>query len=474
VDEQGSLPQEDSTPTDPLIDGQQATSQRERIKDEVSKRVPLFVVGRAQSAFRKLGTFLLFILIVALIFIAGNLSTYFGFVDMGSLLGLKTLQTQGAPAESDEVPAAQFAARLDEVATLLDTQALYRYTQGDLDEATAAAARALIETSGDAYAQYYTAEEYAEYLRSSEGEYSGIGIVFATLDDEITVLQVYEGSPAFDADIRAGDVLLAVDGDRRDWELTEVVELIHNLPSESVAITWRRGDVERETVLTPREVSIPTIVSHLIERDGQAVGYLYLRRFNTHSEGELGDALKSLEDRGARSYILDLRGNPGGYLRQAIGVISLFVSEGVAVQIEDRKGVTVENVTGRVLTSKSLVVLVNGDSASASELVAAALKDHHRAIVIGEVTYGKGTVQDVRELSWGGALKYTIAHYMSPNGTVLDGVGITPDVIVAPVTELESVGLSGHLVSSDYLYEEGVDAQLDAAVLASFDSIAKG
>jgi C-terminal peptidase prc len=249
-------------------------------------------------------------------------------------------------------------------------------------------------------------------------------------------------------------------------------------------------------VLVLREVNIPTIVTHLIERDGQAVGYVYLRRFNTHSASELSAALLGLEEQGAQSYILDLRGNPGGYLSQAIDVTSLFVSEGVAVQIEDRQGVVSQEVTGKTVTDRPLAVLVNGGSASASELVAAALADHGRATIVGENTYGKGTVQDIRRLSWGGALKYTIAHYLSPKGTVLDGVGITPDVLV-PLTDGSDgegadgqgdadgqddegahggsdSGLSDHITSSGYRYEQGADPQLDAALVAVLAKTAGG
>jgi carboxyl-terminal processing protease len=481
VDEQGDLPQTGPAPTDPQKEDAPSPALANLLKEaecrdarEAAREKAAFARVRRRRVLGRLGVFFLTILTIALIFITGNLSASHGFVDVGRLLDPQASQTQGASAADAEVPAAQLAARLDEVATILDTQALYRYTQGDLDEATATAIRSLIETSGDAYAQYYTSEEYAEYLRSSEGEYSGIGVVFAMVDGQITAVQVYEDSPAFDAGVAVGDVLLAVNGDRHDWEFADAIEAIRDFGGESVTITWQRGDDERDTVLAPREVSVPTIVSHLIERDGQTIGYVNLRRFNMHSEAELGDALKNLEGQGAQSYILDLRGNLGGYLSQAIGVTSLFVPEGIVVQIEDRRGITVERVTGAMVTTKPLVVLVDGSSASASELAAAALKDHGRATIVGVVTYGKGTVQNFHELSWGGALKYTFAHYMSPNGTTLDGVGVTPDVAVEPTTGLEGIGLSDHLVSSSYLYREGVDTQLDAALLALLDPAAEG
>ena len=414
----------------------------------------------------RLGALFLFILIAAVFFVIGNLSLYFGFIDIGHQLTLKNPLTQSAQLTEDEVSTRQLALRLEEVSKYLDGNSLYRYTQGDLDEATTKAINALLETSGDPYAMYFTPEQYVAYKQSSEGEYSGIGIVLLNIDGEITVLQVYEDSPANDAGVLPGDVILAVDGDRHDWELEEVTEAIHRPVGERVSILWRRGETERETVLTLREVNIPTIVSHLIKYEDQLFGYVYLRRFTAQSASELSEVLLQLTEEGAQGFILDLRGNPGGYLSQAIDVTSLFVSEGVVVQIEDRKGIEKRQVSGKAVTDKPLVVLINGGSASASELVSAALQDHKRAIIVGEVSYGKGTVQDVSELSWGGAIKYTIAHYLSPNGTTLDGVGVTPDILVSSSSEsaLEMPGTEDIITSGSYRYRESVDPQLDAAL----------
>jgi carboxyl-terminal processing protease len=421
---------------------------------------------RKYRVLRRMGSVLLTVFLWALIFSAGNLGAYFGIIDLGRTLEIRNPQSQSAGSSADEVSVAQLASRVSEVALALDTEALYSYTQGDLDEATATAIRGLIETSSDDYAYYYTPEEYAVYLKSSEGEYAGIGIVFTTLNGRVTALQVYAGSPAADAGVKPGDVLLAVDGDRREWTIDEATETIRRPSGESVSILWNRQGTELVTVMTLREVNVPTTVTHLIQRDGIDIGYIYLRRFTTHSADELRLALANLESQGAQSFILDLRGNPGGYLTQAIEITSLFVSQGAVVQIQDRNGTTASKVTGKTATDKPLAVLVNTTSASASELVAAALQDHQRATVVGEATYGKGTVQDIRELSWGGALKYTIAHYLSPNGRPLDGVGVTPDVNVTPGEAPEALGLSDYLTGGDYRYAPGVDLQLDAALTA--------
>jgi carboxyl-terminal processing protease len=414
-----------------------------------------------------LGRALLAALAVGIVFLAGNLSSSLGGLDAARIVGLgEKARVASAPSADDEVVAAQLGERLKEAADLLDSDALYRYTQGDLDTATTEAIRALIETGDDGYAHYYTPEEYEAYLHVSKGEYSGIGIVLTSTDEGLMVLQVYEGSPAADAGVLAGDLLLAIDGDRRDWELREATEAISRPLGEEVGILWSRDGEERESVLVLGEVNVPTVVSHLIEHEGRAVGYIHLRRFNAQSASELAAALRALGDEGARSYLLDLRGNPGGYLEQAIEVTSLFVSEGAVVQIEDRAGTAVEEVDGNAVTDKPLVLLVNQGSASASELVAAALRDHGRATIVGESTYGKGTVQHIRKLSWGGALKYTIAHYKSPHGTPLDGIGVEPDLPVPASAGPGSIELGDNIAGADYRYREGVDVQLDAALAA--------
>jgi carboxyl-terminal processing protease len=414
--------------------------------------------------FKRLCVALSLLLLALIFFVLGNLSSYLGLVEIGQRLPITNPQTQPADQAQDEVSTRQLAARLEEVAAYLDGASLYRYTQGDLDTATTEAINSLLATSDDPYAVYYTPEEYAAYKKTSEGEYSGIGVVLSLIDEKVTVLQVYENSPAKEAGIRPGDVLLAVDGLRQDWKLEEATEKIRRPVGQKVTIIWQRGTEERHTELTIKEINIPTIITHLITSNGQQVGYIYLRRFTTHSASELGEAIRQLDGMGAQSFVLDLRGNPGGFLTQAVAVTSLFVPEGVVVQIEDRQGIRTEKVSGNTVTDKPLVLIINKGSASASELVAAALQDHGRALIVGEVSYGKGTVQDVNALSWGGALKYTIAHYMSPNGKALDKVGVQPDVVVEFPDKEGDTALEDVITGGQYRYRRGADPQLDAAL----------
>ena len=424
--------------------------------------------------FRKLTVFLLSVTAAAVLFAAGNLSAYLGLVDIGSYLNLNSPLSIGMASPDDEVTTRQLAIRIEEVSRYLDAESLYRYTQGDLDTATTAAINALLATSNDRYAYYFEPKEYHAYLQSSEGEYAGIGIVLSVMNGEVTVVQVYEDSPAKKAGVRSGDVILAIDGKWKDWTLEEATTTIRRPMGEDVVIMWRRDGTERETAMTVQAVHIPTVVTQLIETDGQITGYIYLRRFNSQSAKELSEALQKLEAAGAQSLILDLRGNPGGYLSQAIEVTSLFVKEGVVVQIEYRKEVTSRMVNGKPVTDLPLVVIIDEGSASASELVSAALQDHNRATIVGTQSFGKGTVQDIALLSWGGAIRYTIAHYMSPQGRAIDDVGVIPDVYVELSSDIENAGIEDMITSDRYRYRPMVDSQLDAALLILREQEPKG
>jgi carboxyl-terminal processing protease len=388
--------------------------------------------------------------LAALIFSAGNLAAYLGVFDLGARLRLVNPISQGADDPEAAARATQLAARLQEVAALLDNEALAIFDQATLDSDTTTAIRTLLESSGDKYAHYFTPDEYAEYQRSSKGVYSGIGVVLTSLDGQVTVLEVYPDSPAQEAGIESGDVLVAIDGERRQWELAEATQAIQRDDGESVTIVWLRAGQERDTTVTLRNVTVPNCAGEL---KGE-VGYIRLLRFNENSVGELETTLAKLDEQGAQAYVLDVRGNPGGLLSQAVGVTSLFVPQGLVVEIQDKRGTERRQVSGEAVTEKPLIYLVNGQSASASELVAAALRDHGRATIVGEVTYGKGTVQDLRELSFGGALRYTIAHYFSPDGHAIDGIGVTPDIVV----------LAGDAGQGD--------PQLDAALRVADDLIA--
>ena len=200
-----------------------------------------------------------------------------------------------------------------------------------------------------------------------------------------------------------------------------------------MVITWRRpesfgaeGGEEYTTTLTCSDKAEPNISTSLEDK----VGYIKVSQITANSAALVQRALTELQSDGARSFVLDLRNNPGGYLNQAVDLVSLFSDVGAVVQVQTNSAVISKSTSGSVVTSAPLVVLVNKNTSSAAEVAAMALQESGRATVVGETTMGKGSVQITRELSFGGALRYTAAYYLSPRGTKLDGLGVSPNVTV--------------------------------------------
>ena len=233
--------------------------------------------------------------------------------------------------------------------------------------------------------------------------------------------------------------------------MTEVVNALARDEGDSVIVTWRRpasmdaeGGEEFSTTLTTGIYKEQNLITEIHDQ----VGYISLKQFTQESTGLVEQAVSDLEEGGALSFVLDLRGNPGGYLTQAVEIASLFMKSGVVVEIETvRDGTSTKSVTSSVTaTDKPLVVLVDGNTSAAAEVLAAALQDSQRATVVGTNTMGKGSVQRVQKLSFGGALRYTAAYYRTPQGHDINNVGIAPDITV----------------NDDG--EEGADSQKDFAI----------
>ena len=388
----------------------------------------------------------------------------------------------------------EISLRIEEVYTILDHDALHVYTDDELDEATRIAIEGLLEAGGDNRSQYMNQEEFEQYIADSSGEYVGIGITLAAgRDKRPTVTRVFADSPASEAGIEPGDVVLAIDGEYKDWTVDEVVSSIRREAGTEVSVVWDRNGTSRSTTMQVRTVYRQIVTYAVIETGGKRIGYILLEQFTTNSPTEVRNAIRELESQGVDCYILDLRDNPGGYLEAAIEIASMFLKSGVIVRIEERNSSSEKSVLGRFETDKPLAVLINGASASASELVSAAFQDHGRAIVVGEQSYGKGTVQDMRLLSFGGAIKFTIANYLTPNGHVVEGVGVTPDIVVDDGLRINDADLIHRLEAGEdidfdaegidmdayysalsdprpgdprYVYRAGDDVQLDAAIQA--------
>jgi carboxyl-terminal processing protease len=293
---------------------------------------------------------------------------------------------------------------------------------------TKGAIEGLLASLEDTYAAYFDPSANKEFQMDAKGEFFGVGMTVGMEENTPTIGMVFKDSPAQKAGIKAGDHIVAVDGVRKTWTLDEVVGRIRGPAGTKVTIEMARDDVVKPLsfTITRARITIPNIMSEMVGKD---VGHLRLMGFNERTAEDLRTEIKALDAKGARGFVLDLRGNPGGLLSSAIAVTSLFVESGVVVRVDERgQPETEEMALGGVATTKPLTVLIDGNSASASEIVAGALQDYKRATVIGEKSYGKGSVQVIRELSNGGAVKLTNAHYLTPKGRIIDGKGVVPDI----------------------------------------------
>ena len=322
--------------------------------------------------------------------------------------------------------------RVDAINQLLKDRAL---VPSNDSSATAGAIQGLLDSNGDKYATYFDKKHYQYFSEESMGAFGGIGVVLGEKEGTAYVVEVYKGTPAYKAGVKARDVFEIIDGVKRPrWTSEEVVKRVRGQEGTKVKITMLRPPAsakgamtEKTFTLTRAKITYPNIKS---EMNG-SVGYIRLGQFNAKSATDVKAAVQSLTKKGAKSFVLDLRDNPGGLLDQAIALSSLFIKDGVIVRVDER-GVPEKEyrASGDKVTDAPLVVLINGDSASASEIAAGALQDYGRATLVGEKSFGKGSVQTIEELPWGGAVKFTIAHYLTPKKRVINGKGLQPDVLV--------------------------------------------
>ncbi|GAP64412.1 carboxyl-terminal processing protease [Ardenticatena maritima] len=312
------------------------------------------------------------------------------------------------------------------------------------EEITYAAIRGVLQTTGDQFTTFVNPEHAKMLEEDIQGEFEGIGAtVRMNADNLLEIVAPIPNSPAEAAGLRPGDVVLAVDGQSiRGLTLMEAVALIRGPRGSSVTLTIQRDGGEPFDVTIVRDrIEIPTVEARLIESETHPpVGYVKLNEFNAKATDQLRAAIQDLRDQGAQGFIFDLRNNPGGLLSQAIRVSSQFLPEDSLVLIERGKFGEEEHraVAGGIWVEGPLVVLVNNGSASASEIVAGALQDHQRAPLVGETTFGKGSVQAPYTLSDGSSLRVTIARWFTPNGRAIHGEGITPDIFVERTPEDES------------------------------------
>jgi carboxyl-terminal processing protease len=295
------------------------------------------------------------------------------------------------------------------------------------------AIRGMLASLDDPYTRFMDPREFKEMQIDTSGELTGVGIQLS-LDKEtkeLVVVSPIEGSPASRAGVMPKDVILSIDGKSTKGMSTEdAVKLIRGQAGTTVNLQLRRDGKLVEAPLVRARIELHAVDSQVnTSADGTRIGYIRLKQFNANAAKDMADALKKLEGENVQGYVLDLRSNPGGLLMASIAIARQWMDEGVIVSTKTRDGIQdTKRANGRALTQRPLVVLVNEGSASASEILSGALQDNHRAVVVGEKTFGKGLVQSVRGLSDGSGMTVTIAKYLTPNGRDIHKHGIDPDV----------------------------------------------
>ncbi|HIK36892.1 MAG: S41 family peptidase [Geminocystis sp.] len=296
------------------------------------------------------------------------------------------------------------------------------------------AIKEMLKRLNDPYTRFMDPEEFKSMQIDTSGELTGVGIQITKEEDtkNIVVIAPIEDTPAQRAGILPKDIIRKVDGKSTEgMDLNEVVSMIRGKPGTTVTLTIERNGEIKEFVLTRARIEIHPVKARIEEQPGIGkIAYVRLVQFSSNAPKEMREAIVKGEKENVKGYILDLRSNPGGLLYSSVEIARMFINRGRIVSTVDRVGeVEVHNANNSALTNKPVVVLVDGGSASASEILAGALQDYKRAIVVGTQTFGKGLVQSVRGLGDGSGLAVTIAKYLTPKGRDINKNGITPDVI---------------------------------------------
>jgi len=302
----------------------------------------------------------------------------------------------------------------------------------------------MVASLGDPYTTYLTAKDNKELSDQLTGKLSGVGIEIGTKNDRLTVIAPIDGTPASKAGIRAGDVIVAIDGqDTSGLSTDEAVKKIRGDKGTEVTLTIvRDGAAPQDIKIIRDDISVPSVTTEI--KPGN-IGYIKIRTFGAETASDVTKAAQEFADAGVKAVVIDVRDNPGGYLDASVKISSEFMSSGVVVEERSRteKNRVINAQSGGSLTKVPVVILVNEGSASASEILAGALQDNGRAVLVGEKTYGKGSVQEIiclSSLNIGAdcktdSLKVTVAHWYTPKGINISKEGIKPDVDVKLTTQ---------------------------------------
>lgn len=286
----------------------------------------------------------------------------------------------------------------------------------------------MISNIDDSYTGYSTAKETEQFNETVKGTYEGIGCTILKNEDKISVFEVYEKSPAEKAGLKPNDVIIKVDEiEAKTVNIESLSNYIKNEAKDKITMKIQREEAEMTLTITREIVEIPAVSSKIIEKEGKKIGYLNITLFTSVASKQFGEKLLDLEKQSIESLVIDVRGNSGGYLTTVVDIASQLLPSGkIIYQIEKEGKKTVHKDKTNEHRKYPIAILVNGGSASASEILAAAIKESYGGFVVGTQTFGKGTVQQVKELSDGSMIKYTVENWMSPKGNWINKKGVSP------------------------------------------------
>ena len=318
--------------------------------------------------------------------------------------------------------------------------------------------KGMVDSLGDQYTVYYTADEYKQFTTASSGTYCGIGVTVSqnTSTGAITIVKTFKKGSGAKEGMLAGDIIYKIEGKKIEGlELSKVVAQIKGEEGTFVKVTVLRNGKEIEFNLERRKLEIDTVTSRMEEKSGKKIGYVAVSEFDEVTASQFKSAIKELEKEGMQGLVIDLRDNPGGLLDVTCEMLDRMIKKGILVYTVDKNGKRVdEEATDNLSFDKPVAILVNGNSASASEVFSGAMKDYKVATLVGTNTFGKGIVQSIVPFEDGTAMKVTVSKYYTPNGVNIHGTGIKPDV----VEELNKEALK------DGKLERKEDNQLDKAL----------
>lgn len=303
---------------------------------------------------------------------------------------------------------------------------------GDLDKDALidGAVEGMISSVGDTFTSYSNSEDTTTFNETIKGSYEGIGCTIATYpeDNKIVVIEVFSDSPSEKAGLKVGDIIVRVDGENyQDKNGNDISNYIKDSGKDKVVLTIERDNKEKDITINLSKVEIPYVTSSIFEKNNQKVGYINISLFSSNSYKQFKEKLETLEKEKIDSLIIDVRDNSGGYLTSVTDICNMFLEKGkVIYQLEDSNGTVKKKDTTKEKRNYKVAVLINSGSASASEILASAIKESYDGLVVGTKSYGKGTVQQTKKLLDGSMIKYTTQKWLTPDGNFINEIGVSP------------------------------------------------